>query len=283
MIDRNHPATEFNPVTVIDHTKVSPFIASFPHSGMRIPQSLIPLYTPQHLSRLRNTDWFLPELYCGIGDFGFSRVQANFSRYVIDVNRPLTTEMIGDFRHHPVYVRDTWDDPILNNPDCDMRVEDRLPYYQKYHDVLTDLIMSAIHRFGRAYVIDLHSFAVESDKDICLGAGRGQDTATNLFPAACDAFGNQGFSVQTSGVFSGGYITQHYGATDNVEVLQIELNYGCYLADGAENGQHIPRIEGERFFPTQKKLIIALQEACNACFDYQLKQKPKAGSRRLTL
>jgi N-formylglutamate amidohydrolase len=279
----NQPFTEFAPVTIIDHTQKTPFIASFPHSGMQIPQSMIPLYTPDHLSRLRNTDWFLPELYCGIGDLGFSRVQANFSRYVIDVNRALKPEMVGDFRNHPVYATDTWGDQILKDPDCDMRIDDRMPYYKAYHDGLTDLMMKAIKRFGCAYVIDMHSFAVESDKDICLGAGRGQDTATTLFPSACCHFPSQGFSVQTSGIFSGGYITQYYGAADNVEVLQIELNYRCYLADGAENGRHIPRMEPQRFFETRLKLIKALQECRNACFDYSPIQKPVARRRKLTL
>jgi N-formylglutamate amidohydrolase len=282
MQKRSQPFTEFTPVTVIDKTHITPFIASFPHSGMRIPRSLIPLYTPQHLSRLRNTDWYLPELYCGIGDLGFSQVQANFSRYVIDVNRPLTDDMIGNFRHHPVYAADTWDDDILIDPKCDMRVEDRLPYYHSYHDVLTDLIMAATARFGRAYVIDMHSFAVESDRDICLGAGREQDTASTLFPAACHAFTEQDFSVQTSGVFSGGYITRHYGAVRNIDVLQVELNYRCYLADGAENGRHIPRMEPQRFFETRSKLIKALQVTRNACFDYDNRPKPKPQGR-LTL
>src|SRR3546814_6473476 len=72
------------PVTVIPGS--SPLILSQPHSGTWLPDEVRAALN-EDARGLIDTDWHVPELYDGLaGDATI--VRANFSRYVIDANRP---------------------------------------------------------------------------------------------------------------------------------------------------------------------------------------------------
>ena len=64
----------------------SPLLVSFPHSGTYVPGAIAQYFTPTG-KRLIDTDWHVPKLYDFLGELSVSTVTANYSRYVIDVNR----------------------------------------------------------------------------------------------------------------------------------------------------------------------------------------------------
>lgn len=47
-----------------------PIVASVPHSGLYVPPEINELFEPQHRRWLRNTDWYLPELYDFLPELG---------------------------------------------------------------------------------------------------------------------------------------------------------------------------------------------------------------------
>jgi N-formylglutamate amidohydrolase len=65
----------------------SPLVVSMPHVGTFVPHSVGRGFTECAACRC-DTDWHLPRLYDFVHAMGATTIVANFSRYVIDVNRP---------------------------------------------------------------------------------------------------------------------------------------------------------------------------------------------------
>ena len=275
MKDFNFPHS----VTLYQADFETPFIASIPHSGMYIPPEIIDLYTDEHLNRLRNTDWHLPTIYDFLPSLGVSVVQANFSRYVIDVNRGLHQKTGGrSYRSSLIYHRDTWGDPILKNPHFDMKEDFRIAnFWQPYHRILEAVIQNKIKQFGHACLLDLHSFAVnvyprsnpntyppDAYAEIYLGAGDFSEFGPNLKTSLFSSFNHQGLKTGDTINFPGGHIVKYYGARKNVEACMIELKYATYMPDSAANGDHIPQIDPTRATITKTKLKRALTKVVTA-------------------
>jgi len=63
-----------------------PLLISVPHDGCHIPADVSERMTPAGLA-IPDTDWHVAELYDFARDMGASMLVANYSRYVIDLNR----------------------------------------------------------------------------------------------------------------------------------------------------------------------------------------------------
>lgn len=64
----------------------TPLLVSMPHAGTRLtPQVEVGL--SERGRSLLDTDWHLPRLYDFLDALGVSRLQAEYSRYVVDLNR----------------------------------------------------------------------------------------------------------------------------------------------------------------------------------------------------
>src|SRR5690625_8005672 len=81
MSDDSHP-----PVYTLTQGRV-PLIISIPHGGTHLPEDISQNMNPI-ARQLDDTDWHLSRLYGFVPALGASMVQANYSRYVIDLNRP---------------------------------------------------------------------------------------------------------------------------------------------------------------------------------------------------
>jgi len=95
----------------------SPLLVSMPHSGLQLTPQVANTLVPEALA-LPDTDWHIPKLYDFLGSMNVSVLQANYSRYVIDLNRPkaITKVVLREVRR--------W----LNHTDCviDTRHRERL-------------------------------------------------------------------------------------------------------------------------------------------------------------
>ncbi|MBL7877397.1 MAG: N-formylglutamate amidohydrolase, partial [Cyclobacteriaceae bacterium] len=65
----------------------TPILISVPHCGTRFPDELKDQYKPALINAPDDTDWFVDILYDFAPALGITMIMANYSRWVIDLNR----------------------------------------------------------------------------------------------------------------------------------------------------------------------------------------------------
>ena len=75
------------------HQGNSPLLVSMPHVGIQVPEDICSGMT-QRAGELPDTDWDVHKLYDFLPDMGVSTLRANYSRYVVDLNRSTSGESL---------------------------------------------------------------------------------------------------------------------------------------------------------------------------------------------
>lgn len=229
------------------HSPLQPIIANLPHSGLQVPPDIADQFTPQHLRSLPNSDWHLQELYRFLPSLGITLMQANYSRYVVDLNRALQPPFLGSFWSAVVPEQTAFKQTIYRRLPTREEVRSRIDeFYTPYHQQLKRLIDDAIAQFGSVILLDLHSFMGLITDDVCLGNLNGQTCSPALIDQFAESFANSQYQVVKNKVFTGGFITRHYGQQPQVSALQIEIRYPLYLSDDQlkadpNSAQSVPR------------------------------------------
>lgn len=226
-----------------------PIVANLPHSGLQVPEHIAAQFTPEHRQSLPNSDWHLQELYRFLPSLGVTVMQANYSRYVVDLNRALKPPLFGSFWSAVVPEKTAFKKPIYTRNPSQEEVRSRIDeYYTPYHQRLTALLNETIEQVNQTvYLLDLHSFMGLITDDICLGNANGTTCSQTLIENAETAFAQQGYQVVKNKVFTGGYITRHYGQQPPIEALQIEIRYPTYLSNDQLDIETIPTWQGPQF------------------------------------
>lgn len=116
-----------------------PVVVSIPHSGTFISESVSTQFI-NPVPPLSNVDWYLDKLYDFLSQMGVTCLVANNNRYVIDLNRDISKNLVGSYANHAVYTHTTFDKPLYDVvPDIDeihRRIEN---YYTPYHQKLQTL------------------------------------------------------------------------------------------------------------------------------------------------
>ena len=250
-------------------------LVSMPHIGLEIPLQLHGSYTPRALG-VEDTDWHLAQLYDFLPDLGISVLQAEFSRYVIDLNRPPDdTPMYPGAANTELCPTHFFGGDALYKPGQEPSPQEvqrrREHFWQPYHDALAAELarIKAIHGF--ALLWDAHSIRSHIPwlfagklPDLSIGTASGAAAA----PAISDAVANaiDGFSHVTNGRFKGGYITRHYGQpTENIHAIQLEKCQSLYM-------QETPPFPydqalASKLQPTLKRMVEASLQAVRALYD----------------
>lgn len=231
-------------------TKV-PIVVSSPHSGVEFPQDLKNLYNQELVQAPEDTDWFVHQLYDFVSEMGITMISANYSRWVIDLNRnpdcqPLYTD--GRIITELCPTRNFLGEPIYQNnyqPDKN-EIEQRLtkyywPYYQKIQQVIDELKSE----FGYVIFWDAHSIkqyvpTISKDKfpDLILGDNDGNAASSVLAQAALSHFEMRGHHINYNDPFKGGHLTRYFGKPEvNQHALQLEMTKINYM-DNAEQNYH---------------------------------------------
>lgn len=162
-------------VTIRRGKGISNIIASIPHGSSRITNEMKSKIKDKIL--LTNNDWFLNELYSFLTNLDITTLSANYSRYVIDVNRNIMKELHGkDYTKSLIYTKTTFNKEIYSQPLLKEDIENRInDIYLLYHFSLKDEINRTLKRRNKVYLFDLHSFYAQSTADVVLGTKEGNN------------------------------------------------------------------------------------------------------------
>lgn len=219
----------------------SPLLVSIPHDGRTLLPGQAECMTDAGRA-LPDTDWHVRELYSFVEDLGASVIAANYSRYVIDLNRPPSDASLYEnqlvtslcprqtFAGQDIYL----DGESVSSREQETRVQ---AYWQPYQDRIFETLNQLKDQFGYALLWDAHSIAGEVPllfdgvlPDLNIGTNGGASCATEIAAAVAAAAQASPYSSVTNGRFRGGHITRSYGAPeDGVHAMQLELTQQNYM------------------------------------------------------
>lgn len=229
----------------------SALVLSIPHSGTRVPGPIAARMTPE-ARELPDTDWRVDDLYDFAANLGATVVKANYSRYVVDLNRPpdgspLYPGQAGtglcpttQFDGRPVYLPG-------RGPDAAEMERRRLQFWQPYHDRLKAELDHARERHGKAILSDCHSIAPVVPRlfegrlpSLNLGTNNGLSCEPELQRRVVAELAGSGYDYAVNARFIGGFITRGYGQPQQGRhALQMEIAQDTYM-DGASPEAYSP-------------------------------------------
>lgn len=244
-----------NPFKLKKYTSCCNIIASLPHSSYTLTSEMKKNMKQSVI--LANNDWYLNELYDFLTNLNITAVSANYSRYVIDVNRKVEyKENHEEYTESLVYFKTTFNKEIYDKPLQNDIVESRIEkIYKPYHSCLLNEINNTLNSKNKVYLFDLHSFYLHSTADVVLGTRYGKTCSKEFLDIVYNAFVNEGFSVKVDEIgLRGGYITYHYSSIENVEAIQIEIRYTKYIENRYFDEEFMPKINYKLFNDTKNHL-----------------------------
>ena len=223
----------------------SPLLVSIPHDGRKLAPGMAAGMTAAGRA-LPDTDWHVCRLYDFAEELGASVIAANYSRYVVDLNRSaddaalypgqVSTGLcpLETFAGEPIYTGDV----VLSDAERRIRVE---TYWRPYHDRLQQALARIIDRFGYALLWDAHSIRAEVPllfdgrlPDLNIGTNGGASCRDSIAKATGAVAAASAFSSVIDGRFKGGFITRQYGDPGRgVHAIQLEIAQRTYMDEGS--------------------------------------------------
>jgi N-formylglutamate deformylase len=246
----------------------SPILVSMPHSGLCILPEMNHSLT-DNAKKLPDTDWHIPALYDFLSELDVSVISANYSRYVIDLNRSIddkplysskTTGLFPDilFENSPVF--------LTMKHHSDLRKEQvKQDIWVPYHGKITKELARIKAKFGYAILFDAHSIAAEVPMlfegtlpDFNFGNNDGVTCAPDLLACLIKTMATSDYSAVCNGRFKGGYITRYFGQPkQHIHAIQLELSQATYLDQSIE-GYCLDKAKKSLLSPLLQQLIEAL-------------------------
>jgi N-formylglutamate amidohydrolase len=222
------------------HEGDAPLLISVPHDGIHLPPEILERMTPRGAA-VPDTDWHVAELYGFARELGANMLVANYSRYVVDLNRPPDDTALYEghvatglcplqtFTGDDIYATDP-----VEGPEVRERIES---YWRPYHDRIAATLAALREKHGYALLWDAHSIASVVPRlfdgelpALNLGTDGGGSCAPGIEKQVTGAAASSGYSYVLNGRFRGGYITRRYGDPENrVHALQLEIAQRVYM------------------------------------------------------
>lgn len=223
------------------HQGQLPLLISMPHAGLELAPAVADGLV-ETARCLPDTDWHIPKLYDFAHALGASVVAAQYSRFVIDLNRPEDDQPLYTGATTGLYPATLFTGEPLFKAGMQPTAEQRKSYlehiWRPYHATITRELarLRAVH--GYALLWDAHSIRSRVPH---LFEGRLPDLNLGTFSgASCDpklaerlkdiCLQADGYTHTLDGRFKGGHITRHYGdPAKNIHAVQLELAQSTYM------------------------------------------------------
>jgi N-formylglutamate deformylase len=219
----------------------TPLLVSVPHDGR--------LLAPGQADRMTDigrgipdTDWHVRELYSFAKELGASVISANYSRYVVDLNRPANDVSLYEnqiatglcpqksFAGSDIYQ----DGFAVGAQEQRGRVD---TYWRPYHDAIEETLQRLKRQHGYALLWDAHSIPSEVPllfdgqlPDLNIGTNNAASCAANITAAVASVAQTSPFSNVVNGRFQGGQITRAFGSPrTDIHAIQLELTQRNYM------------------------------------------------------
>ena len=251
---------QIEPFKVIDlKVRRVPILISVPHCGIQFPNEIKDHYNQDLIVAPDDTDWFVHQLYDFASELGITMIHAQYSRWVIDLNRdPDSQPLYNDGRIITALSPTTnfaGDNIYLNGhePGQD-EVDRRLKmYYWPYYHAAQSLLDDLKSEFGKVLFWDAHSIRQfvptirkENFPDLILGDNDQRSANKKLSDATLTELNKSGLQVNHNTPFKGGHLTRYFGKPDvNQHALQLEMTKINYM-DNSETEYDVARAEKMR-------------------------------------
>lgn len=220
-----------------------PLLISMPHAGVKLTPAVEAGLMP-NARNLQDTDWHIPLLYEFAAELGASTLGAEYSRYVIDLNRPSDDKPLYAGATTGLYPATLFDGTPLFQEGREPSAAERANYLEHvwapYHRTLQNELARLKAEFGYALLFDAHSIRSVVPHlfdgklpDFNLGTFNGESCDPQLaiqLEAICAK--HTDYSHVLNGRFKGGHITRHYGnPAGNIHAVQLELGQCTYMEE----------------------------------------------------
>jgi len=209
-------------------------VVHIPHASISIPEFYRKtiLLNDEQLSHELNrmTDIFCDELYTVSG---FENILISpVSRFVCDMERfrDDKLEPCAEYGQGLMYVK-TYEGLQIREYDEALRNKILTELYDPHHQKLTDMVDTALSKYGKCLIIDGHSFGVSDEPDFDIGTDSFH-TPTGLRDELCNKVEELGYTVKENIPFAGAITPmKHYQNDKRVVSVMIETNRKLYETD----------------------------------------------------
>ncbi len=268
------------------HRGSSPLLISVPHDGRQIPDEIRARMTPAG-QEIPDTDWHVARLYDFAGAIGASILVAHYSRFVVDLNRSASDEVlypgqaVTGLCPQKTFAGDDIYQPG-EEPGEAQKQERVRRYWMPYHTALSRELKALREQHGYALLWDAHSIPGEVPRlfegrlpTLNFGTYDEQSCAPAIANPVFRAAKSSAFDAVLNGRFKGGNITRHYGDPENhIHAMQLEIAQRCYM-DESTRQYDMGRAEQLRSF--LRHALELFQNAAAQHFD-QVARAPGASA-----
>jgi len=251
-------------------------ILHIPHSSTNIP--LMNGYDIDEITlgkeMLKLTDWFTDDLFHTSED---DIIKADFSRIFCDTERFIddTQEVMSQYGMGVIYTKND-DGETIRNVTSELREKILMDYYWHHHTQLSNTVNNHLTQFGKALIIDCHSFpSVPLKRDLDKTPNRpdfniGTDpyhTPNELIDASIAFFKKAGYSLGINWPYKGSIVPlEHYHKNQNVQSIMLEINRKLYLKEPSnEKSENYQKIKD-----LTRDFIKVIKTAFNSNFEEKI-------------
>ena len=242
----------------------SPLLISVPHDGRHLPDFIEQRMTPAGRD-IPDTDWHVAKLYEIADELGASMLIANYSRYVVDLNRPpddaalykgqIATGICPQqtFAGDDIYA----DGAVVDTSEQSERVH---TFWQPYHSYIEAKLLALRQEFGYALLWDAHSIPsvvprlFDGELPVLnIGTNETKSCSVDIADDVFKVAASSGYESVMDDRFKGGYITRNYGEPKNdVHAIQLEIAQRAYMN---ETSREFDATRAEKLRDTLRSMI----------------------------